>query len=215
MGSNRAPDLTEIVEAMILANRRTMFGGWLPGKIVTYDASKCKASVQILLLQPKVKENGDVVKEPVAVINEVPVVTFTDHYGVRVELALQADDYVTVFFSSRNVDRWLQKGGMVDPDDDRDHDLNDAIAFPMLLDFAHVSKPTAKIQFTQSTVEIGGTNQLAEKSALDSLKAALVTAAAAQTTAGNAPGAAAITAIKTALDAIPGWPQCTTVLKGG
>jgi hypothetical protein len=154
------PDLTDIVAAMIAANRKSMFGGWLPGRIETYDAAKCKASIQILLLEPRTMESGAVMNEPIAIINEVPVLTIADHHGIRMELALEKGDLVTVLFASRSVDRWLQRGGMIEPGDERDHDLNDAIAVPGLFTFNNVRKPTAKIKFTQTTVEIGGDSAL-------------------------------------------------------
>lgn len=211
MGSMRAPDLTEIVAAMIRANRKTMFGGWLPGRIETYDSTLCKASIQLLLLEPRTKENGDVVKEPIAIINEVPVVTMADHYGIRMELALQKGDYVTVFFSSRNVDRWLQRGGMIDPDDERDHDLNDAIAMPGIFDFAHVTKPTAKIKFTQTQVQIGGTAALALASELSALRSAFINHV--HPVPGITAGTAATTSSVTAT--VPAAVSGTAVLKGG
>lgn len=211
MGSNRAPDLTEIVAAMIRSNRKTMFGGWLPGRIETFDSTKNKASIQLLLLEPRTKENGDVVKEPIAIINEVPVVTIADHYGIRMELALQPGDYVTVFFSSRSVDRWLQQGGMIDPDDERDHDLNDAIAMPGIFDFAHVTKPTAKIKFTATEVQIGGTSALALQTEVAAIRDALHNHFHLYIPPGSGGGAPIAT---TGNPSVPA-PIGTNVLKGG
>jgi hypothetical protein len=214
MGSNREPDFVEIVEMMISSSRRSMFGGWLPGRIATYDATKCKASIQILLLETKENEGAAPTKQPVAIINEVPVMTFSDHHGIRVELALQKGDTVMVCFAARSIDRWKQRGGMIDPGDDRDHDLNDAVAIPMLFDFAHVTKPTAKVKFTATEVQAGGTSALAKSDALSAITTAL-DAASLAIAFGNPTGAAALDAFKTALEAIPGWPHVTTVLKGG
>ena len=204
MGSNRSPDLTEIIEEMITSNRKSMFGGWLPGRIESFDSSKSKASIQILLLETVENESGTV-KRPVAVINEVPVLTFNDHHGLRVELDLQKGDTVMVCFAARDTDRWRQRGGMIDPANDRDHDLNDAVAIPMLFDFAHVKKPTAKIKFTQSAVEIGGTSALAKASDLTALKNAI---SSADTTT--------VATFKAAiLAALTSWPNPTSVIKGG
>jgi hypothetical protein len=161
MGSNRHPDLSEIIANALRASRKNMFGGWLPGRIESYDSTKNKAAIQLLILDEVAIEGGGTRKEPLPIINEVPVLTFADHYGIRVELTIQKGDYVTVMFAARSVDRWLQRGGMVDPGDDRDHDLNDAIAMPGLFDFAHVTKPTAKITFTATEVQAGGSSALA------------------------------------------------------
>jgi hypothetical protein len=164
------PDFTDIVGAMIASNRKTMFGGWLPGRIETYDPTRNKASVQLLLLETNELEGGTEELKPIAIINDVPVVTIGDHYGVRIEVTLQKGDLVTVFFASRSVDRWLQRGGMIDPGDERDHDLNDALALPGLFSFNAVTKPTAKIKFTSSQVQIGGTSALALAAELNSLR---------------------------------------------
>lgn len=212
--SNRTPDLAEIIAERIAANRKTMFGGWLPARIEKINADKTKASIQLLLLEKKESEAGTESLEPVAIINDCQIVTFTDHSGIRIELDLRVGDTVMAMFAARSTDRWRQRGGMIDPGDERDHDLNDAVVMPMLFDFAHATKPTAKIKFTATEIQAGGSDALAKASALTKLRTAITTAQAAQTIP-NPPGASALGALGTALDAIIGWPDATSVLKGG
>lgn len=168
--SDRYPTLATVLKRAIASERRTMFGGWMPGRIETYDPTKNKASVQLLLLEPFETESGEKRTEALPIITEVPVMTFGDGTGIRIDLPeLKRGDYVLVLFGARSVDRWVQIGGMVDPGDARDHDMNDAVCLPGLFDFGHVNKPAARITFTSSQVQAGGTSSLALLSELASL----------------------------------------------
>ncbi len=176
----------------------------MPGRIETYDSAKCKASIQILIEDITTNEIGERIAKPLPIITDVPVQTLGDGFGMRIELPLAKGDYVTVLFASRSVDRWLAHGGLVDPGDERDHDLSDAVAIPGLFDFAHVKKPVAKIKFTSNQVQIGGTDALALLSELNSLRSTF------NTHVHPAPGGTT-SATGTTVSSFTG----TNVLKGG
>lgn len=170
-GSNRTPELPDIIRAMVGSARSNMFAGWMPARVESFDAAKMKASVQLLIEEPYTDETGSGFK-PVPVINEVPVMTLGDGSGIRIEVTLAKGDYVLVIFGARSVDEWLQQGGLVQPRDTRDHDVNDAICFPGLFDFSHVKKPNARIKFTNSQIQAGGSSALALVSELNALRLA-------------------------------------------
>lgn len=97
----------------------------MPGEIVKYDATKQKADVRVCL--KKKYADGEVVEYPV--IPSVPVMH--PRAGKRmIHLPMAVGDTVWVFFSERSIDKWLSKGGVVDPEDGRKFHLSDAVCIP-------------------------------------------------------------------------------------
>ena len=149
------------------SHTRAMFGGWLPGRVERYDADSCRASVQLLILEGYQDEDGERRTEPLPVITDVPV-QFPGAGAIRIKWPIAIGDFVTVFFASRAVGEWLEStGGLIDPVDDRDHDLSDALAVPGLLPFSRVSNAGAMIEFTSTEIRCGGTNRLVTKAEFD------------------------------------------------
>lgn len=102
----------------------------LPGKIESYDASKQLASVKPLLKRPLINEDGtDADAESVPVISNVPVV-HPSGGGYFTHFPLAQGDPVILIFADRSIDRWLDRGGEVDPGFTHTHELTDAIAIP-------------------------------------------------------------------------------------
>jgi len=103
----------------------------LPGQIVTYDFKKRKASIKPLIKKRYL--SGDV--EPLPIIYDVPVVfPGTDRIGFH--FPLKKGDRVLIVFSQRSLDKWLDSGKDVDPQDRRKFDLSDAVAIPGMYPFS-------------------------------------------------------------------------------
>lgn len=125
-----------------------------PGKVKSFDSSKNKAQIQ-LLIKERVVAESESRRELPPVINDVPVV-FEGSGGHRLIYPVSVGDVVMVVFSDRSLDKWLVSGGEVDPGDDRSHHIADAVAYPGLMDFGHVQRASRFIEFTESgDVKIG------------------------------------------------------------
>lgn len=203
------PTLPRLIMSAIRNHTKTMFGGWLPGRIHAYDEATRKASVELLIDEVTYGEDAERKLEAYPIINEVPVL-FPGSAGVRISWPISVGDTVMVVFAARSIDRWAQVGGThVDPGDERDHDLNDAAVIPGLLDFAHVVNADPMIKFTSSEIQAGGTNALALNSKLSDLKTAIQ-----NTVIVPKDGGASFKS--TLLTALASWPGTgTTKLKGG
>lgn len=124
----RDPQLEHLMQLSImiaLKNVRSM----QPGKVLSYDADAQSVAVQIQVQEAHVAENGDRVAETVTQINDVPV-AFLGNGSGRVTVPVKAGDLGMIVFSSRSMDTWKQTGGVVDPEDDRLHDVNDCMFYP-------------------------------------------------------------------------------------
>lgn len=151
--------LSALLKAAVANHMFNVFGGWLPGRIHSISGKR-KASIEILIQEVEETRLGRTVK-PFPLINEVPIIML-GRGGAYIEWAPQVGDTVIVLFCNRSTDRYHQTGGLVDPDDVRMHDFDDAIALPVAdFDFAHVSSANPQIKFTGSTIEAGGVAPLA------------------------------------------------------
>lgn len=130
------PTLQELLKDAIEA-RVTDIHVALPGIVQKYDAAKQTADIQ-----PTIKKkyaDGTVINLPL--ISNVPVI-FPRTSKAYLHIPLKKDDYVLLIFSERSLDIFLQKGGIVDPEDYRKHALSDAVAIPGL--FPQGSEITGK-----------------------------------------------------------------------
>lgn len=101
----------------------------LPGKIISYDATKQSAVVQPLLKYRHLAEDGQtIVAEDLPQIHNCPVVFMGPARG-RMTWPVAAGDICEIRFSSASLARWvaMAPGPTVDPGDDRRHDLADAV----------------------------------------------------------------------------------------
>lgn len=110
----------------------------LPATIVSYDFKTKKASVQPLL---SVKYNdGEIIDMPI--INNVPVV-HPSTFKASIILPVSVGDFVHLIFCQKSLEEWLKNGKKVAPDDPRQFDLSDAIAYLGLSPFSNSNPATS------------------------------------------------------------------------
>ncbi len=165
---NTEPTLEELLTGVAELVARRSLGGWLPGRVESYDAATGRANVQPLLLEPRETEAGGRETRRLPVINDVPV-GMLGAGGMRVRFPVSKGDTVVLLFCARSSDKWKKLGGELDPDDDeRHHSLSDAIAIPLDLSVPTRRNAGAFIEFTSTnTVEIGGSDRLVTKTEFD------------------------------------------------
>lgn len=202
-----SPTLAEALSVVLDAHRNDMFT-MLPCQIVSFNAAKRLATCQPLVLRGYFGETGDRAVEQLPVIPNVPVI-FEGSGGARMKYPIKAGHECGVWFASCSLDRWLAVGGIVDPEDDRKHSINDAVCIPGLQSFKNVGDAPTFIEFTDTEIHVGGTQSLALTSALSALYSAIA-GAAVLTGDGGATFKANI------LAALAGWPSGigTIVTKG-
>lgn len=118
----------------IISNKLADMNICMPAKIIGYDHTKRKAKVQPALNQRY--NDGEVVKLPI--IFNVPVI-HPSSGGASIIFPVAIGDDVLLVFSQRSLEEWLQNGEQVTPDDPRQNDLTDAIAFLGLNPFNKIS----------------------------------------------------------------------------
>lgn len=222
--STQEPTLAEVFDAAMRSRMKEMFGGWLPARVESYDASSNKAAVQILILDDYEDEEGERQTERFPIINDIPV-GWPTVGGKRVFTStVAAGDVVVVMFASRPTDKWLSTGGFVDPEDNRHHDINDAFVLPFRLDFG-AADASAKLVLTGSDIQAGGTTKVMLSSDAGDFMTALAAAIATLngSPATNAQAILALTTLQTNLTTnFPTatghagvWPVAASKLKGG
>lgn len=102
----------------------------LPGKVVKVDVAKGKCDVQPLIMRLR----ADGTSVPLPIIANCPI-GFYRAGTAAVYLPLAVGHNVEIRFCERSLDTWLTKGGTVDPEDARKHNLSDAVVYPGLYDF--------------------------------------------------------------------------------
>lgn len=107
----------------------------LPAQVVSYDSSNQSVSVQPTIKREYYDEYRTRKIEQLPIINDVPVV-FPGAGGFRVTFPVTAGDTVLLVFSESSLDKWLDQGGIVDPNVDYHFHLADAIAIPGLRPFS-------------------------------------------------------------------------------
>lgn len=122
---NETPTMAQVLQDAFegrLCNLHTA----MPGRILSYDASKQTAKIQ-----PELKRkfrDGSVLDIPV--ISDVPVV-MPRAGKAFISLPLKPGDQVLLIFAERSLDTWKVSGGSVDPTtESRKHDFSDAFAIP-------------------------------------------------------------------------------------
>ena len=214
----RTPSLEEL---LALHGKATLDGvrTSLPCRIVDYDEDAQRASIQPLIQHGFI--DGDQVRrvETLPIIHDVPV-KFAAGGGARRTYPVKAGDIGMGWFASSSIARWVLRGDVVDPGDDRRHDLNDAVIEVGLHSFNAVptDAPTDAVVdhipdgMTLKIGSSGASQKIVGDSAITQFMACL--AAAITASAGNAPGAAALTALQSALSAGPTGPWIAGTTKG-
>lgn len=121
------PTLTRVLDAAIaqgLAGVRVA----VPAEVIDFDSATQTATVQPLL-SDLIFEGGGTVGTVVQLdpINAVPV-QFPGAGGFAETWPVAPGDPCLLVFADRSLDVWYERGGIVDPIDERRHDLSDAFA---------------------------------------------------------------------------------------
>lgn len=103
-----------------------------PAKIVKYDKDRQRADVQPLWVKVTINEDtGEEIKETLSIIPEVPI-QFPRYGNYIILFPLQAGDAIWLQFAERSIETYLQSDSktIVDPEDNRKHNINDAFGVP-------------------------------------------------------------------------------------
>lgn len=138
--------LPELIKQAV-ENRVSQVHTSIPGRVESYDASKRKASIKPLVKRRY--RDGRVDDMPV--VANVPVV-FPEGGGARITFPVSRGDTGLLVFAERSIDVWLSRGGDVDPNDFRKHDISDGVFIPGLHPFN--SAPSADA--SSVVIEFGG-----------------------------------------------------------
>lgn len=125
----QTPTLAKVIQDAIEA-RLTGVHTMLPGRVVKIDIKKGKCDVQPLI--KRIGADGQAVTLPV--IPNCPI-GFYRAGKAAIYLPVAVGHSVEIKFCERSLDIWLTKGGTIDPEDRRKHNLSDAVVYPGLYDF--------------------------------------------------------------------------------
>jgi hypothetical protein len=132
-----SPGLSEVLSRV---RERTAAGMRVccPAKVVRWDPAKRQIDAQPLIQDVFEDEDPDTVwLEDKPVICNVPVV-YPSGGGLSITFPLALGDPVLLVFADESLDKWLSVGGStpLDPLDERNHSVNDAIAIPGVRPFS-------------------------------------------------------------------------------
>lgn len=133
-----------------------MFGGWLPGVILSYDAAKRRADVQLLLKDIDRDESDEPQAKSFAILTNRPVL-FPGSGGARLKFSINKGDKCTVMFAARDVDKFLHIGDEVAPGSERHHHVSDGLVIPGL-EITAVDA-ALQIEVTDDEVKLGGDDE--------------------------------------------------------
>lgn len=142
-GSSTRRDPEEALAAFVESERRDI-NTMIPGKVVSYDRKRQKATIQPMLSQ---KIGEETVRAPELV--EVPV-SFPRAGGFVLHKPLKKDDEVILHFAQRSLDASGEDGSDADGAPGRMHDLSDAVALP-----ASFSKPKEMANMPEKGIYFG------------------------------------------------------------
>lgn len=156
MSLNRR-SLPEVIRAALEAHTEGMHIA-LPGKVVSYDASKQTASVDCAVKLPLRGEFGEVVYESLPTFPDVPI-AWHGGGGFFFSMPLVPGDPVLLVFSDIATGEYLNTGETSSPADTRRHSLGYPTAFP------GAARPDTKALADASSTDLlagkdGGTGQI-------------------------------------------------------
>jgi hypothetical protein len=203
MTASREPSLAEVLRLWFAAHDARL-RVCMPGRVERYDATQRRADVKPLVKASYEDAAGTRRADSLPVVPSVPVV-FPGAGGFTLTFPVQPGDTVLLVFADESLDRWLSRGGEVDPGEVRPHDLSNAVALVGLQSFANalaahadnvvLGKPDgARVEITSGGeihAHAGGATDfvaLAERvhAELDALRSALNTHTHPVATAGTA-----------------------------
>jgi Phage protein Gp138 N-terminal domain len=124
------PELGEVLQEAANARALRMHVA-LPGTVLTYDAAKNLADIELQVDDAYDDDEDVLLTEPYPTLIGVPVV-FPRAKNAFFAWAVEPGDRVAVMFASQAIDQWLATGARSAPADLRRHDLSHAFAVPGL-----------------------------------------------------------------------------------
>lgn len=149
----KSPTLSEVIKAGI-EQRLEAVNIAMPGTIVSYSKADDVVNVKPAF-KVKFKSDGNVIDLPI--IANVPVI-WPGSNTAFFRTNLTAGDTVQLLINQRSIDRWLSKGGTVDPEFRGKFQLSDAVAIPGLM------PNTKKRTSSASYIELGENGTIEIKS---------------------------------------------------
>jgi hypothetical protein len=152
----RSPQL-EGLFGLLLEAALDSIEGMQVARVVSYDSGKQTVSAQPVVNRANLSEDEQRQVKRQPEIHDVPVWFFGGGAQARITVPVGAGDYGLLVFSSLALTRWKQRGGIVDPGDDRRHDMNDCVFLPGMhyIGAAPTLAPNDAI-VTHGTTRIGG-----------------------------------------------------------
>lgn len=199
-------DLADVLASWV----SSALGGFLtalPGKVIAFDAARGRVSAKPYGARTvRNPDTGEETTKPYAVVREAPVLYPAGMLG-GLTWPLQQGDRVLLVMTSTGLDQWLA-GSEQPPPRQRRNQLRDAVAIAGL--FPTRSIPGATV-VGGDAVWLAGTNlgtadRVARERDLTALKTILL---------GAADGVGYGSAVKTAINAPPGWPNVTSKTRSG
>lgn len=203
----------------------------MPARLQRYNPANGSGDFVITVKTPVVGEDGEEDHYEVPILQHVPILFPAGAGGFRIAAPPKKGDTAIILFATRSIDRWLARGGIVEPGfGAQKHHVSDAMAIMGLRSFAEPMKNVpsdhasigydegASIEFRPDEIRVGGDDAddgAVGQSALDHFIVALGQAITDQSS--NAPGAAALTALLNKLNqgtiGAPKWNCGTSVTK--
>lgn len=170
--SDRSPTLAEVIRAGITFELEGVNTS-VPGVVTRYDAATQEADVQPLVKAAYLDEAGARVSVALPVIPSCPVY-FPGARGMALVFGIEPGDTGLLVFSQASLDKWLARGGLVDPGLDHRHNLSDAVFFAGLRPFSAalegapsdarvmLGQPSGtRVEVVEGQVRLGGDSGLA------------------------------------------------------
>lgn len=161
--SDDSPTLGDVFDA---AFRKALRGlrVAMPGEIRSYDASTRRATVQPMIPDGWIDEDGERQATTLRPLTDVPVAQ-TGSGSVRVKFPIRPGDPCWLIFSSSCLTAWKASGRLLDPGDDRHHHEADAIAIPIARVTGSPPEDDTMIEFTDDNlIRAGGDEPLVRRS---------------------------------------------------
>lgn len=120
-------DFTTMIQRLVAAQLYDVNTG-IPAHVTSYDRKTQTCSAQPVIPHAFIDETGQRMPDPLPTITNVPV-AFVGAGANSITYELYRGDIVWLQFAQRRIDTWMHRGGgNADSEDDRTHDLNDAVA---------------------------------------------------------------------------------------
>lgn len=120
------PTFTQVIRSAITQGVADVRVG-MPARVVSFDPVSQTASVKPALSDQVIQPDGSTTVVSIPILQDVPV-QFPGGGGFAETFPVAKDDECWLTFADRSIDIWSQRGGEVDPQSDRRHDLNDPVA---------------------------------------------------------------------------------------